>query len=444
MIESREVALEVLNRVLMDGSYSNIILGKLLNKYELSNKDRALTTEIVYGTIKYKYTIDKILSYFIKKDLKALDKEVLNILRLTIYQVKYLDKVPEFAAVNEAVKITKKKNGIGASKFVNGVIRNYLRNKNVDFVNSPKEIDKICFEYSFEPWMVNMFIKQYTYNTAISILKGLNEVPKVSVRVNCLKGNYSSIYNQLEANGYSIEEGYVCPQAISISKGKNIEDNKLFVDGYITVQDESAMLVAPSMELLEGMTVLDLCSAPGGKTTHISELLNNSGKVMSFDLHENKLNLVKDNANRLGITNIVYNKMDSTIYDEKYTAIADRVLIDVPCSGFGIIRKKPEIKWNKTSKELKDIVKIQRNIMANAQKYVKEHGIILYSTCTLNKRENEENIQWFLQTYPQFKVVELNYGNEENIVYNEQGSVTILPNKNMDAFFICKLKKMGR
>lgn len=442
MIESRELALIILNRVLNDNSYSNITLGSHLNNSNLNDKDKALVTEIVYGTIKYKYTIDKILAYFIKKKFKDIENDILNILRLTIYQIRYLDKIPEFAAVNEAVNMAKKKSNIGASKFVNGVLRNYLRNKEANFVNEVNHIEKICFDFSFEPWMVKLFIKQYGTEKAISICKGLNEVPCVSVRINNLKSDYDNVFKLLEENGYNIEEGYVCPEAIRIIKGKNIEQNLLFNEGYITVQDESAMLVAPSMDLEEGMTVFDLCSAPGGKTTHISEILNNTGMVKAFDLHENKLNLIRQNAERLGIKNIALKQMDSSKYEKQYDEACQRLLIDVPCSGLGIIRKKPEIKWNKSPNDIKDIVKIQREIMKNAGKYIKKDGVILYSTCTMNKEENEENIDWFLKTFTEFKVEPLSFGNIDNFIYNKQGSTTILPNKYMDAFFICKLRKM--
>lgn len=439
---SREIALNVLNGVFKDTSYSNILLSNELNKSELQANDKALVTEIVYGTIKYKYSIDKILCYFIKKDLKSLDIDVLNILRLSIYQVKYLDKIPEFAAVNEAVNITKKRCSISASKFVNAVLRNFLRNKTANFYDLKNEVESICFNYSFEPWMVKHFINQYGKATALKIMEGLNEIPSISVRVNNLKGDYTYVFDKLTDNGYTVEEGSICPEAIRILRGKNIEENPLFKDGYITVQDESAMLVAPSMELEDNLTILDLCSAPGGKTTHISDIMNNTGKVFAYDLHKNKLTLIEQNIKRLGITNIICKEMDSSIYNEALKESADRVLIDVPCSGFGIIRKKPEIKYTKSKKSIQGLIKIQRNIMKNAAEYVKNHGFVIYSTCTLNKEENEENIKWFIKTNPNFKIEMINFGKCENIVYNKEGFLTILPNKYMDGFFICKLKKM--
>ncbi|WP_315114960.1 16S rRNA (cytosine(967)-C(5))-methyltransferase RsmB [uncultured Clostridium sp.] len=438
MTDSRKIALDILYDVFYKNSYSNIVLNNTLNKYDLKDVDRGLVTEIVYGTIKYKYSIDKILSNFLKNDINKTDKEILNILRIGIYQIRYLDKVPNFAAVNECVELAKEKSK-KASGLVNGVLRNYIRRKDEDFFKG-NEVERLCFEYSFPKWMVDLFLKQYGIEYTEKILEGLNSKPNVNVRVNNLKSNYEEIWDRLIENNYNVKEGAICPEAIDIIKGKSIENNPLFKDGYITVQDESAMLVAPSMELQEDMIVLDLCSAPGGKTTHISEIMNNTGKVMAFDLHENKLSLIKNNMNRLGITNISLNVMDATIYNDNLKDMAQRVLIDVPCSGLGIIRKKPEIKYTKQTQSLKSLIKIQRKILENASAYVKKDGILLYSTCTLNKEENEENIKWFLDKYKEFKIEPIYFGNMSNLIYND-GVVTILPNENMDGFFIARLRK---
>ena len=441
MDNSRLVAITVIEKVLNDNAYSNIVLGLELNKSDLSDKDKALVTEIVYGSLKYKYTIDKILCNFIKKGIDKLDSFVLNILRISIYQIKFLDKVPSFAVVNEAVNLTKKKSNIGASKLVNGVLRNYLRDSEAKYYNEKDEIERLCFEYSFTKALVKLFIKQYGPIIAEEILKGLNHKPDVTVRVNLLKFTYEEIWEKLIENGYNIEKGHVCAEAIRIIRGKNIENNLLFNEGNITVQDESAMLAAISMDLKPNLKVLDLCSAPGGKTTHIAENMKNSGHVSAFDIHKNKLSLIKENLNRIGITNTICEVMDATVYSEDLFESADRVLMDVPCSGLGIIRKKPEIKWSKDISNMKGIIDIQRKIMDNASRYVKKGGVLVYSTCTLNKEENEENIQWFLESHPDFKIEPVFYGEFNNISYSEKGYVTILPNEYMDGFFITKIIK---
>jgi len=442
MNNSRLVAIVVIEKVINENAYSNIVLGLELNKSDLNDKDKALVTEIVYGTLKYKYTIDKILSRFIKKGFETLDSFVLNILRISVYQIRFLDKIPSFAVVSEAVNLTKKMSNVGAAQLVNGVLRNYLREDNAPYYNEKNDIEKLCFEYSFTKALVKLFIRQYGLVTAEEILRGLNYRPDVTVRVNTLKLTYEEIWQKLIENGYNIEKGYACSDAIRIIKGKNIENNLLFNEGNITVQDESAMLTAHSMDLEPNLEVLDLCSAPGGKTTHIAEIMRNTGHISAFDLHENKLSLIKQNLNRIGIANTTCDVMDATIYDPNLLESADRVLIDVPCSGLGIIRKKPEIKWSKHIKNIEDIVNTQRKIMENASKYVKKGGVLVYSTCTLNKEENEGNIDWFIENHPDFKIQPVFYGRLNNINYSDSGYVTILPNEYMDGFFIAKIIKL--
>ncbi|MPQ32353.1 16S rRNA (cytosine(967)-C(5))-methyltransferase RsmB [Clostridium estertheticum] len=441
MSNSRLVAVTVIEKVLNDNAYSNIVLGLELNKSELSDKDKALVTEIVYGTLKYKYTIDKILQHFVKNGFDKLESFVLNILRISVYQIRYLDKVPSFATVNEAVNLTKKKSNIGASKLVNGVLRSYLRETEAKYYNGENDIERLCFEYSFTKSLVKLFIKQYGPQKAEEILKGLNYKPDVTVRVNTLKLTYKEIWEKLVENGYNIEEGYASSEAIRIIKGKNIENNVLFNEGNITVQDESAMLTAPSMDLKLNMKVLDLCSAPGGKTTHIAELMKNTGKVLAFDVHKNKLSLIEESIKRIGIVNTTCEVQDATVFNKDLFEYADRVLIDVPCSGLGIIRKKPEIKWSKNIKDINNIIDIQRSIMDNASKYVKKGGVLVYSTCTLNKDENEGNIDWFIESHCEFKIEPLFFGEFDNIKYSDKGYVTIFPNEYMDGFFITKLIK---
>ncbi|MBU3189202.1 16S rRNA (cytosine(967)-C(5))-methyltransferase RsmB [Clostridium bowmanii] len=441
MNNSRLTAIIVIEKVINENAYSNIVLGIELNKSDLNDKDKALVTEIVYGTLKYKYTIDKILSRFIKKGFESLDSFVLNILRISVYQIRVLDKIPSFAVVSEAVNLTKKMSNAGAAQLVNGVLRNYLREDNAPYYNGKNDIERLCFEYSFTKALVKLFIRQYGIVTAEEILRGLNCRPDVTVRVNTLKLTYDEIWQKLIENGYNIEKGYACLDAIRIIKGKNIENNLLFNEGSITVQDESAMLTAHSMDLLPNLEVLDLCSAPGGKTTHIAEIMRNTGHIFAFDLHENKLSLIKQNLNRIGIINTTCNVMDATIYDPSLLESADRVLIDVPCSGLGIIRKKPEIKWSKHIKDIENIINTQRKIMENASKYVKSGGVLVYSTCTLNKEENEGNVDWFIENHPEFKVQPVFYGKFSNINYSEAGYVTILPNEYMDGFFIAKIIK---
>lgn len=441
MVNARKVIVDVLNEVFFKNSYSNISLNNALKNSGLNASDKALVTEVVYGTIKYKYTIDIILKKFITIKFNKLDKIILNILRSSVYQIRYLDRIPDFAVVNEAVELAKKYSSLKSSKFVNGVLRNYLRNLDENFCNSKDKTKVIAFKYSFEPWMVNFFIKQYGIKNIDTILSGLNFTPNVTVRVNSLKVSYDEVFNKLKELGYDISEGNVCPEAIKINKGSSIESNPLFLEGYFTVQDESAMLTVPCMEISNNMCVMDLCSAPGGKTTHIGELLNNTGTIYAFDVHKNKLRFIEENAKRLGVTNIKCDVMNAEEYNKKFKEKADRILVDAPCSGLGIIKKKPEIKWNKSLKDLEELSLVQKKILDNASKYLKKDGIILYSTCTLNKDENEINIKEFLGSHKNFKIEDIFFGNVSNINYDKYG-VTILPCEHMDGFFMCKLRKL--
>lgn len=441
MSNPRKVAVNVLDKVIFQGGYSNITLNNEIKKSDLENLDKGLVTEIVYGTLKHKYTIDYILNSFIEKKIQSVDKKLINILRSAVYQLKYLDKVPEFAAVNEAVQLSKKKSTIASSKFINGVLRNIIRNNCEAKVLPKDEISLLSYKYSFKPWLVEFFISNYGKENAINIMKGLNLRPYVTVRVNSLKCDYDEVLNSLREDGYLVSEGEVAPEAIKIIKGSSIEENKFFKKGYITVQDESAMLVAPLLDAKENDIIFDLCSAPGGKTTHIAELINNKGVINAFDIYEHKLKLIEENSKRLGVDIIHPIQFDATILNGDYIDTASRVLIDVPCSGIGIIRKKPEIKDTKNLKDIAQIIEIQRKIMDNAAKYVKVNGILLYSTCTINKDENENNIKWFIEKFKNFEIEKINIGNKNNFIYSE-GCLTILPSENMDGFFIAKLKRI--
>ncbi|NLP28682.1 MAG: 16S rRNA (cytosine(967)-C(5))-methyltransferase RsmB [Clostridia bacterium] len=439
-MNSRKIAVEILNMVLYEGAYSNIIIRKLLNKYNVKEKDRSLITEIVYGTLKYKYKLDVILSNLINRPFKKVDKKVLNILRISIYQFIYLDKVPEYAIVNEAVNLAKEIS-IASSKFVNGVLRAYLRNKDKNFNKEKGIVSELAYEYSFDKWMVKLFVNQYGIERAKEILYGLNSIPSITVRINSLHWEINDVYQRLKTLNHNVEKGVVCPTSIKIIKGSNVENNPLFSEGAITVQDESAMLAVLALEVKKNQKLLDMCAAPGGKTTHMAELLQGSGSVLAWDLYKHKIDLILDNAKRLGIPNIHADVSDATVFNDKFQESFDSVLVDVPCSGLGIIRKKPEIKWTKTQKDMEALYHIQDRILENACKYVKRGGCVVYSTCTLNVMENEKRIYKFLKKNKEFEIEKLNFAEQTNFLYNDSGMLTILPSPDMDGFFIAKLRR---
>lgn len=441
-MNSREIAVEIINLVLYKNAYSNITLNRYLNKNkELSVADKGLITEIVYGTLKYKLIIDETLNYYLREGVDSLNNITLTILRISIYQFKYLDKIPDFAIVNEAVDLCKKRRGIKESKLVNGVLRNYMR-KGEPHLRCETYEKKISYKFSFPEWIINLYKDQYGEQTMIKILEGSNKIPALTVRANLFKDDYFNIFSMLEDQGYDVDESQICPEGIIITKGSSIEKNKMFCDGYITPQDESAMLIAPLMDVKPGYKVIDMCSAPGGKATHMAELMEDTGEVLAFDIHEHKTKLIEDNAKRLGLNIIKASINNAEILDEKLIDYADCVLADVPCSGLGIIRKKPEIKWNKESKDLSELYPLQLKILENASKYVKKNGIIIYSTCTLNIEENEKIVKKFLKANDDYKIEPLYIGKDPNILYSDSGCITVIPNENMDGFFICKLKRL--
>ncbi|WP_244833220.1 16S rRNA (cytosine(967)-C(5))-methyltransferase RsmB [Clostridium sp. BJN0001] len=437
----RNLAVKIINRVVYEKAYSNIILSNELDKSDLEDNDKALLTEIVYGVLRRKKTLDIIISNFVK-DIAIMNRDILAILEIAIFQMRFLDKIPEYAAVNEAVESAK---AVSAedSKLVNAVLRNYSKNPD-DIVVKGNKIDEIAYKFSFEPWMIRLLIKQYGEEKAKKIMASLNEVPTVTVRVNSLKAEFEDVLDKLIESSVDASEGAICPEAIQIKNGRSVKENPLFSEGLITVQDESAMSVAPLLDLDEdNLTVADLCAAPGTKTTHISEILNNKGTVIACDNHENKLSLIEDNAKRLGIDNIKVLVNDAEKFNPEFVDKFDRILIDVPCSGIGIIRKKPEIKWSKKRKDLREIAVRQKNILENSWKYLKDGGIMIYSTCTLNKEENDDNIDWFLKSHEDSKSVKIFIGRGKNLEYGRNDALTILPSSDMDGFYIAKLQKIA-
>ena len=301
-MNSRKIIVEILDNVIKKGAYSNIEINKRFKNSNINDKDRGLVTEVVYGTLKNKKTIDIILGSFVS-DVKDIDEKVVNILRSAIYQIKYLDRIPSYAVVNESVNLAKIR-AKSLSSFVNGVLRNYLRNLDKDYKKGLTDMESLEYYFSFNSWMIKLFLKQYGKENGIKILKGLNETPYITVRTNILKTTREELLNSLLVEGYDVEKGYISDSAIMIKKGSSIEKNSLYTKGMFTVQDESAMLVSECLNLRYNDTVLDICSAPGTKGTHVSEILNNTGKVLAFDIHTHKLKLIEDNAKRLGIFNI--------------------------------------------------------------------------------------------------------------------------------------------
>lgn len=419
MINAREIAMKVIYDVEFNGAYSNMALKKALADKDLTRQDRAFITSIVYGVIGKKITIDYVISKFSKLKLKKISKFILIILRMGIYQIMFMDKVPESAAVNESVKLAKRYGHGASAGFVNGILRNVLKNE----IEYPSDaIEYLSVKYSFPPYLCKKWTEDFGYEFTEELLKGFTAEPKLNIRPNTLKTTAEDLAGKFLKKGVNamVKDGYI------VSEGFDIAGDRLYREGFYTVQDAAAMCAAKILAPKEGETVIDMCAAPGGKTTHMAELMKNRGKIYAFDVHGHKIELIKKNAARLGITIIDSEISDGCVFDEKYREAADKILCDVPCSGFGIIRRKPEIKQNR--EDISRLPEIQRKILDNAAKYLKKNGEIVYSTCTIEKEENEAVTGGFLA----------DNGNFEKL-YEK----TFYPHiDNTDGFYICKMKRV--
>ncbi len=428
MSTARQTALKILYSVEFEGAYSNLKIKSELLKAELNSKDRSLATMLVYGVISRKIALDSVIKKYSSVKINKLSKYVLLILRLGIYQLLFCDKIPESASVNESVKLA----GKFAPKsrgFVNGILRSVQRG-GYEFKNSAEEL-------SYPENIYNKWCEDFGQEKAESIMMALNQSPKMTVRANYLKNTRDGLIKRLSDEGAFAEADLLYERSVRVS-GLDVSKSKAFLDGCFTVQDTSAQLSAYVLSPKKGDTVLDMCASPGGKTTHIAELMENEGRVLAFDIYEHKIKLIEENAKRLGLSIIEAKIMDSSVLDEDLCEKFDCVLADVPCSGLGIIRRKSDIKYNA---EFNDkLYDLQGKILDCASKYVKTGGVLVYSTCTLNKYENELRIEKFLKENPNFSAVDIS--DKINSKTAQSGYVTIFPDEyDADGFFIAKLKK---
>ena len=445
---ARELALKVLVEVFQNGAYSNIALNDCLNKEDLKSCDKAFITEIVYGVLEYKERIDYIISQFSSVKLKKISYWILNILRMGIYQIIFMDKVPNSAAVNESVKLAKKHGHAYSVKFVNGVLRNIA--KNVDNIKYPSKektpVEYLSIWYSYPKWFVQKCVNDFGYEFTEGFLDSSNKKPTFCIRVNTLKTTSDELMELLKDEGIKTSKSKIIDVGLIVENPQNITQSKLYKDGYFTIQDESSMLVAKVLSPNENDLVIDVCAAPGGKSTHIAEIMKNTGLVYSRDVHQHKVLILDNMAKRLGLKNMKPQVFDATKIDEKMLGKADRVLVDAPCTGLGIIRRKPDIKWTKEVIDTSSISKLQYNILENASKYLKVGGYMVYSTCTIEKEENIEVVNKFIKNHDNFVMESIEEYIPEGLAKRElakKGYMEFYPNvHNTDGFFISKMKKI--
>jgi len=440
---ARETALKILYDINENNAYSNISVNKHLESGNLREIDRAFITDLVYGTEKWLLQIDYIIEKYSSVKLKKLSPWIKNILRVGIYQLLHTDKIPVSAACNTSVDLAKRYGHQASSRFVNAVLRNVAKNiDNIPYPDKANVAESFSVIYSHPKWMVDRWISLFGVDFTEALLKSNNEVPDFTIRVNTLKTVRDELIEVLHKEGVKAKNGKYLEEAVVLENPSSITRLEAFKNGLFQVQDESSMLASRVLDPKEGELVIDVCSAPGGKTTHMAQLMNNKGTIVARDVYPHKLKLMENAAARLGIDNIKTEIFDACLLDEKMLGKADKVLVDAPCSGLGIIRKKPDIKYSKNLNELDEIIGLQRKILFNAAQYIKVGGCLVYSTCSIQPEENLDNIMAFLSENNQFKLIGFEELLPENlkISSSREGYIQLYPNINQtDGFFICKI-----
>ncbi|MCL2618834.1 MAG: 16S rRNA (cytosine(967)-C(5))-methyltransferase RsmB [Defluviitaleaceae bacterium] len=446
-INQREVAVAALTDIMDGGAYNNVTLRKALARNNaLSRQDKAFVTEIVNGVLRNLLYLDSVLNSFSTTTTAKMKPLVLNILRTAVYQMLFMDKTPDFAACDESVKLVKKRGLAGLAPFVNGVLRNVARNKGGV---SPNETTPsgICAKYSYPRWLFDYWRKHYGFETAAKICRGLHRPPAVTIAVNTLRTNKADLARELREEGVNVRDGFYLENSLMLSGTSDMSGLTAFREGRFFVMDEASMLAALAVSPDEGQIVLDVCCAPGGKACYMACLGADKARIQAFDIHEHKIWQTQDTLERLGLTSVTVSVADATVFDPALEACADRVLLDAPCSGLGLIRKKPEIKYRRTMKDVNELADLQRRMLANVSRYVAPGGVLVYSVCTVSPKECEGMADWFAANFP-FDAVPVGAGaaGKPGIATTPQGHMHIFPTAeeaSADGFFVAKFRRRG-
>ena len=438
----RGLAVKILNRIDRTDAYLDKMLEIEIKNSELQSNDKALLFEIVHGVIRYLGRIDWILTGFYKGQFSKCIPNVKNAMRVALYQILYLDRIPDYAAVNEAVDFVKKLQGKKPADLTNAVLRNIIRNKNGIRYPDTEE-NKIAFftaYYSHPSWMVKRWVARYGEEFTEELLKANNKKPSLHLRVNRLKTNTAELQNLLDGVQLKYTNGKYLDTFIRLQNLTNITDWKYFSAGYFSVQDESTGIACYLLDPKPGMRVLDLCAAPGGKTGLLADLMENSGELTAIDKYESRIKLLNNNLQRLGVTNAKLVEADSQEFEE---GLYDRVLVDVPCSGLGTLTKKPDIKWKRDIGDFRKLNDIQYNLLVSGSKRVDKGGFIVYSTCTIEPEENFFIIKKFLENNTGFELVPAGDLFDENLI-DSNGCIQTFPHiHDLDGAFAAKLKRIN-
>ena len=439
----RENILEILMEINEEGEYSHIAIRRGLEKLlYLPKQERAFLTRVCEGTTEYRLQIDYIIDQFSSVKVEKMKPVIRNILRSAVYQMRWMDSVPDSAVCNEAVKLAQKKGFYNLKGFVNGVLRNIMRNKEqLKFPGEDRPVDALSVRYSMPRWLVERWIGQYGRKTTEIMLADFMKERPTTVRCRQYMTSREVAVKSMEEQGVKVEQAPYLDYAYYISGYDYLPSLESFFLGRIQPQDVSSMLVGEIAAPKEGSYCIDLCAAPGGKSLHLADKLKGTGRVEARDLTEYKVDLIRENIERSGLENIYARRKDALVFDPADKDAADLVLADVPCSGYGVIGHKTDIKYKMTPAKEADLVLLQRRILHNAAQCVQPGGALIYSTCTINPRENEENVRWFLEQYP-FEAESLNPYLPEELRGGtaEEGWLQLLPGiHKCDGFFIARL-----
>ncbi len=436
-LDARMIALKVLSEVWQDKAYANIALNATLNKNQLNDLDRRFVTELVYGAVKAGGTLDLILKIFINKPLEKLFPPILNILRLGIYQIFFLDKIPDSAACNQAVNQAKKYGHQGTIKLVNAVLRNAVRFKESEEFAQDEFINQAIL-LQHPKWLIDFLEKRFGQAGMIDFCLEDNNPSSVCLRVNTLKTTREKLQEILKEEEIFTQPSLLSQDGLICESIHSIASLTSFKQGLFQIQDQSSMLVATYLDAKANDKVLDLCAAPGGKTTHIAQTMQNKGQIVACDIHEHKLKIIGQNAARLGITIIDTCLNDATVLNKDWLENFDKVLVDVPCSGLGVLKRRPDLRWRKQKEEMSLLPKLQMSILNNAAKYLKIGGTLIYSTCTINEEENFLLVEKFLRDNQNYSICQIREPITDKIV----DYIELLPHiDKTDGFFICKIKR---
>ncbi len=420
-MDDRLLAFKILSKIEHDKAYSNITLDNLLNKYEATSAP--FVCAIVYGVLERKITLDYILSRFLTQPIKKLNPQVLTILRMGAYQIKYMDKIPVSAAVNESVKLSKKNKCGFASGLINSVLRKIASN-DIDLPNTDNKAYNLSIAYSCPESLVLHYINDYGYDKAEDILKSSIGAVPTYIKVNTLKITVDDLIDKLNNENIIAVKCREFDYTHEILSGNSVFKSECYNKGYFHAQDLASQICIDNLNPQKKDIVFDMCAAPGGKSFTMAETMENQGEIFSFDMYDHKIKLINDGAERLGINIINANVGDASVFNPNLPK-ADKILCDVPCGGLGVIRRKPEIKY-KDFEFVDKLCELQYNILDNASLYLKDKGVLMYATCSLNKKENEDICSRFLNEHKEFK---------------NGGMTTLFPTDRNDGFFFAKLIK---